>query len=258
MAWCGNYGSVTPTGLASFLSSVSGSLSRLDLDNCHIATGAVMTSVGAMCRSLTHLSLANCHLLKPQDFQALTQLESLVSLNLYRTSIAHSCVISLLCNNRGLENLCLAACNNINGDEVCLILSLWRCSSLTARGVASLGAGCPLMEDLDLGWCLNVQASSGAILSLTEQCRGLKRLYLTAHRQTGDRELSALTALTSLEQLDILGNRNISLGAVSDLLARLTSLRMLDVSFCHQLGEENIGQLVTNYPGVSIKWSWSE
>ncbi len=62
----------------------------------------------------------------------------------------------------------------------------------------------------------------------------------------------------SLEQLDILGNRNVSLGAVSDLLARLTSLRMLDVSFCHQLGEENIGQLVTNYPGVSIKWSWSE
>ena len=57
----------------------------------------------------------------------------------------------------------------------------------------------------------------------------------------------------SLEQLDILGNRNVSLGAVSDLLARLTSLRMLDVSFCHQLGEENIGQLVTNYPGVSIK-----
>ena len=52
----------------------------------------------------------------------------------------------------------------------------------------------------------------------------------------------------SLEQLDILGNRNIS----------LTSLRMLDVSSGHQLGEENIGQLVTNYPGVSIKWSWSE
>ena len=268
MAWCGNYGSMNPANLASFLTSVSGSLTRLDLDNCHIATGAVMTSVGTQCRSLTHLSLANCHLLKPQDFQTLTQLESLVSLNLYRTSIGHSCVISLLCNNRGLENLCLAACNNINGDEVCLILShcqpslrvldLWRCSSLTARGVASLGAGCPLLEDLDLGWCLNVQASSGAILSLTEQCRGLKRLYLTAHRQTGDRELSALTALTSLEQLDILGNRNVSLGAVSDLLARLTSLRMLDVSFCHQLGEENIGQLVTNYPGVSIKWSWSE
>ena len=137
--------------------------------------------------------------------------------------------------------------------------------SLTSSGVpASLpGAwrrGLARGQDLDLGWCLNVQASSGAILSQTEQCRGLTRLYLTAHRQTGDRELAALANLTSLEQLDILGNRNVSLGAVSDLLARLTSLRMLDVSFCHQhqLGEENMGQLVTSYPGVSIRWSWSD
>ena len=118
MSWCGNYGSVTPASLSNFLNLVSGSLTRLDLDNCHIATGAVMTSVGATCLSLTHISLANCHLLKPPDFQALTQIETLVSLNLYRTSIAHSCVISLLCNNRGLENFCLAACNNINGDAV--------------------------------------------------------------------------------------------------------------------------------------------
>ena len=82
------------------------------------------------------------------------------------------------------------------------------------------GRGLARGQDLDLDWCLNVQASSGAILSLTEQCRGLKRLYLylTAYRKTGDRELAALTNLTSLEQLDILG-------AVSDLLARLTSPR---------------------------------
>lgn len=268
MAWCGNYGSVTPASLASFLTSVSSTVTHLNFNNCHIATGTVLTILGSQCKILTHLSLANCHLLSPQDFQALTQLESLVSLNLYRTTIAHSCVISLLCNNRTLEHLSLAACNNINGDEVCLILShcqhklrvldLWRCSSLTGRGVASLSSGCPLLEDLDLGWCLNVQASSGAILSLTEQCSSLRRLYLTAHRQTGDRELAALSNLTSLEQLDILGNRNVSLAAVSDLLARLTSLKMLDVSFCHQLGEENIGQLINNYPGVSIKWSWSE
>ena len=78
MAWCGNYGSVTSASLSSFLNS--GSLPRLDLDNCHIATGAVITSAGAMCTSLDHLSLANYHLLKPQDFQALTQLETLVSL----------------------------------------------------------------------------------------------------------------------------------------------------------------------------------
>ena len=197
LSWCGNYGSLSPASLASLVAAVSPSLQQLSLDNCHIATGAVLTAIGSHCRQLTHLSLANCHLLKPQHFQALAPLETLVSLNLYRTSIQHSCVISLLCNNRGLQNLSLAACSHIAGDEVCLVLAhcqprlrcldLWRCSSLTGRGVASLAAGCPLLEDLDLGWCLNVQASSGAILALTEHCRGLRRLFLTAHRQTGDR-----------------------------------------------------------------------
>ena len=268
LSWCGNYGSISPASLSTFLSSVSSSLTRLCLDNCHIATGAVLTSLARANTQLTHLSLANCHLLKPQDFQPLTQLEGLVSLNLYRTSIQQATVISLLCNNRGLLHLSLAACNNIHGDEVCIVLGhcqpqlevldLWRCSSLTGRGVSALALGCHHLTDLDLGWCLNVQASSGAILALSESCLGLKRLLLTAHRQTGDRELQSLSQLQQLQQLDILGNRNVSLGAVSDLLARVTSLRLLDVSFCHHLGETNIAQLMSQYPQVSIKWSFTD
>ena len=70
--------------------------------------------------------------------------------------------------------------------------------------------------------------------------------------------LAQLSKLSQLEQLDILGNRNVSLAAVSDLLARLPTLRMLDVSFCHQLGESNIAQVISHYPGVSIKWSFTD
>ena len=268
LSWCGNYGSLSPASLSTFLTSVASSLTRLCLDNCHIATGAVLTSLTRSNPPLTHLSLANCHLLKPQDFQPLTQLDSLVSLNLYRTSIQQACVISILCNNRSLLHLSLAACNNIHGDEVCIVLGhcqphlqvldLWRCSSLTGRGVSALALGCHHLTDLDLGWCLNVQASSGSILALSESCHDLRRLLLTAHRQTGDRELAALANLKKLQQLDILGNRNVSLAAVSDLLARVTSLKLLDVSFCHQLGETNIGQLISQYPHVSIKWSFTD
>ena len=118
--------------------------------------------------------------------------------------------------------------------------------------------GCPHLADLDLDWCLNVQASYGAILALTEYCTTLKRIFLTAHRQTGDRELVALSKLPQPEQLDILGNRNVTLTAVQDLLASVTTLKMLDISFCHQLGEENIAQLISVYPGVSIKWSFTD
>jgi Leucine-rich repeat (LRR) protein len=137
------------------------------------------------------------------------------------------------------------------------VLDLWRCSTLTARGVAGLAA-CSRLKDLDLGWCLGVQAATGALLSLVEACQGLRRLCLTAHRQTGDRELAALGSLPGLEQLDILGNRTVSLGAVQQLLAALPSLRLLDCSFCEQLGEQGVCQLRAAHPGVAIKWSFTD
>ena len=43
-----------------------------------------------------------------------------------------------------------------------------------------------------------------------------------------------------------------------ELLASTPTLRLLDVSFCHQLGEESIGQVISHYPGVSIKWSFTD
>ena len=267
LSWCGSYGNISPAGLAQFITAVGPQLTHLRLDNCHVATTLVLEAVGTTCCVLTDLSLANCHLLKSPDFQALTQMETLISLNLYRTTINQSCIISLLCNNRSLENISLAACNNINGDEVCLVLShcqphlrcldLWRCSTLTGRGVAAL-ASCSELTDLDLGWCLNVQASSGALVALMEACPNLTRLFLTAHRQTGDRELVAMSHLPKLSQLDILGNRNVSLAAVADLLANVPTLTLLDVSFCEQLGEGNIAQLMLQYSEVSIKWSFTD
>jgi len=264
LSWCGNYGSVSPASLAALVMRVAGQLERLVLDNCHVATGEVLTAVGT-CTALTSLSLSNCHLLRPQDFQALCGLQELQSLNLYRTAVQQSCVLSLLCSNRGLACLSLAACSNLLGDEVCLVLAhcqaaslisldLWRCSSLTARGVTALAA-CTRLTDLDLGWCLNVGAG---LISLTENCPDLRRVFLTAHRQTGDRDLAALAALPRLAQLDILGNRNVSLGAVTDLLARAPNLALLDISFCHQLGEASIAQLISQYPEVSIKWSFTD
>merc|ERR1719397_2022717 len=230
LSWCGNYGGLTPTSLSSFLASVGPQLTLLRLDCCHVATVDVLEKIGENCTSLTHLSLANCHLLKPADFQALSPLEHLISLNLYRSSVSQTALLAILCNNRDLQNLNLSACPNIQGDEVCLVLSccqphltcldLWRCSSLTARGVAALAA-----------------------------CTQLK---------TGDRELAALATLPSLEQLDILGNRNVSLTAVQELVASLPNLKLLDCSFCDQLGEQGVCQLRAQYPDVAIQWSFTD
>ena len=83
LSWCGNYGKISPASMAQFLSTVGHQLTHLRLDNCHVATTLVLEAIGSTCSVLIDLSLANCHLLKSPAFQALTPLESLISLNLY-------------------------------------------------------------------------------------------------------------------------------------------------------------------------------
>jgi len=267
LSWCGNYGKLTPQSLQDFLENCGHNLRNIRLDNCHVATGQVLQSLVKHCGKITSISLGNCHLLNIVDFQILSSLTNLESLNLYRTVIGQPAMISILCNNPKLKHLCLAACSNIDGDEVCMYLShcqpyletidLWRCSSVTERGIGAL-SHCDKLRDIDVGWCLGIQGTSGAMAHLVECCPDIQRLYLTAHRQTGDREVKAISGLKKLQQLDILGNRNVSLATLQDLMKSIGSLRLLDISFCDQLGDSNVNQLRKDYPNVDIKWSFAD
>jgi len=240
LSWCGNYGKLSPQALQNFLENCGHNLRNIRLDNCHVATGQVLQSVVEHCGKISSISLANCHLLNIVDFQVLSSLTNLESLNLYRTVIGQPAMISILCNNPKLKHLCLAACSNIDGDEVCMYLShcqpclesidLWRCSSVTERGIGAL-SHCDKLRDVDVGWCLGIQGTSGAMAHLVECCPDIERLYLTAHRQTGDREVKAIAGLKKLRQLDILGNRNVSLSTIQDLMKSVESLELLDISF---------------------------
>jgi len=266
MSWCGNYGKIKPSSFVEFLEYAGPSLQFLRLDNCHVATRDVLEAIVRNAKNLKDLSLGNCHLLNLVDFHVLTGLTNLESLNLYRTTVGQSTVLSILCGNRNIRNLCLACCPNIDGDDICIVLShcqtelecldLWRCSSLTDRGILNL-ATCSKLRDLDIGWCLGIQVVTGALVHLIESCPELQRLYLTAHRQTGDRELIAVAKLKHLEQLDILGNRNVTLSTIQELLAAVPSLKLLDASFC-ELGDSNVLQLRRDYPNVDIKWSFTD
>lgn len=267
LSWCGNYGKLTPSMLQEFLKQCGHNLNKIRLDNCHVATGQVLQTLVKYSPKICDISLANCHLLNIIDFQILSSLTNLESLNLYRTVINQPAVISILCNNRKLRHLCLASCANIDGDEVCMYLShcqpnleiidFWRCNSISERGINAL-THCSFLKDIDLGWCLGIQGTSGAIAHLVECCPDLERVYLTAHRQTGDREVRAISGLKNLKQLDILGNRNVTLATVQDLLTSVPSLRLLDISFCDQLGDSNVDQLRQDFPDLHIKWSFSD
>ncbi len=87
-----------------------------------------------------------------------------------------------------LTHLCLASCGGVRGgDDLCAALSqhcaglasldLWRCATLTARGVAELagGAGAQAIRELDLGWCAGVDATTGCIDRLAQRCNNMER-----------------------------------------------------------------------------------
>lgn len=85
-------------------------------------------------------------------------------------------------------------------------LDLWRNKSLTDAGILSLAEGCPLLEELDIGWCSNVAAVSECILYLTTKCRKLRKLFLTALRSVSDIVINALADnCPGVEQVDVLG-----------------------------------------------------
>jgi F-box/leucine-rich repeat protein 4 len=83
----------------------------------------------------------------------------------------------------------VSSCCNLNVDDVCVALSaynknlisldLWRTTNLTSRGVFILAKGLPLLEELDLGWCLGVNAQSGCIVALAKGCPKLVKASQT-------------------------------------------------------------------------------
>jgi hypothetical protein len=71
-------------------------------------------------------------------------------------------------------------------DEICLVLStcnknlisldFWRNTNLTSRGVFILAKGLPHLEEVDLGWCLGVNAQTGCIVALAKGCQKLAKV----------------------------------------------------------------------------------
>lgn len=158
----------------------------------------------------------------------------------------------------------IGACSKVNGDDICQSLSnfclqlttldLWRCQSLTSRGVNHLST-LRNLQDLDLGWCVNVLSSSGCIVTLVNSCANLERLLLSAHRQTSDVDIMAISTQLSrsLRQFSCMGSRNISAESIFSLASHCGLLDLLDISYCENL-ESRIFQreLCSLLPGCHV------
>ena len=163
-----------------------------------------------------------------------------------------------------IECLNLSCCSQISADEVCLVLSqighplisleLWRVTSLSATGISLLAQNFPQLKELDIGWCSMVNSSNGCLVELAQGCRQLEKLFLTALRQTSDRDILEIAAnLTNLKQFDIMGTRLVTFQSVDELLQRCPDIELLDISYCEQLEDkERVGELLDKYPDCHI------
>jgi hypothetical protein len=92
-----------------------------------------------------------------------------------------------------LTHLNVSSCGHLHGDELCKLLKnhapnlvsleMFRVQNLSARGVFHL-AHLVKMRELDIGWCNSIDYSTGCMLELIQNCVELRKLFLTAHRQT--------------------------------------------------------------------------
>ncbi len=142
-------------------------------------------------------------------------MKNLRRLNLYRTRINKSSILKFLLLNdmkyvpeifvrtysllptltrcSRLTHLNVSSCGLLHGDELCKLLKnhaphlvaleMFRIQNLTSRGVFHIAKLIHLQE-LDVGWCNTVDHSTGCVLELIQNCRQLRKLFLTAHRQT--------------------------------------------------------------------------
>ena len=93
----------------------------------------------------------------------------------------------------------------------------------------------PNLTDLDIGWCSNVNPGSGCIRNLAAGCTKLERIILSAQRQLTDQDIQAVAQLKNLRQLNIMGTRNISPGAIFQLASNCPELELLDIGYCDLL-----------------------
>ncbi|XP_053507569.1 F-box/LRR-repeat protein 4 isoform X1 [Ictalurus furcatus] len=276
MSWTGNRGAVTASGFCSFIKACGASLVCLELSCCHFLNDMCLEVIAQTCVSLQELDLASCDRLEPQAFNHIAKLARLRRLILYRTKIEQTAILSILTFCTELRHLNLGSCVMIEDyDVVVSVLSarcrslvsldLWRCRSLSERGLAELVSGCGVLEELDLGWSSALHSGSalhGGSASFRHAARRLsrlRRLYLTANRNICDADLEHIaTHCPALEHLDILGTRLVSPAALRRLLQSCPRLRLLDVSFCSQIDMRTVQELSVLFPNVSIKKSFTQ
>ncbi|XP_063240134.1 F-box/LRR-repeat protein 4 isoform X1 [Bacillus rossius redtenbacheri] len=267
LSWCGSLRSVTADHFARFIGDCGCQLTHLRLNCCKFVNNASMVLIAEKWKNLKELAVQNCNDITDSGFFSLSTLKGLERLDLYHTLITVEPLKAIIMASPCLKHINLGSCSKIaNMDEVARALGahcaglvsvdVWKTCSLTPAGVRAL-AGCSRLQEVDLGWCLGVNAPDDCLVALAHGCPRLRKLFLAALKSVGDRDLEPFVRLCpGLEQVDLLGMRNISSGLCLQFLSRLPRLRLLDVSFCDQIQDAEVACWRSFFPHVSIKCSF--
>ncbi|XP_054577906.1 F-box/LRR-repeat protein 4 isoform X6 [Eptesicus fuscus] len=270
LSWTGNRGFISVAGFSRFLKVCGSELVRLELSCSHFLNETCLEIISEMCPHLQELNLSSCDKLPPQAFNHIAKLCGLKRLVLYRTKVEQTALLSILNFCSELQHLSLGSCVMIEDYDVIAsmigakckklrTLDLWRCKNITENGIAELASGCPLLEELDLGWCPTLQSSTGCFAKLARQLPNLQKLFLTANRSVCDTDIEELACnCTRLRQLDILGTRMVSPVSLRKLLESCKDLSLLDVSFCSQIDNRAVLEFNGSFPNVFIKKSFTQ
>lgn len=271
LSWCGNRGMISLYGFKKFLSVCSvEDLVCLRLACCSFVDGAVLQCIASECVNLQELDLHCCRRIVSNAFAHVSKLKKLQRFVAYRTSIDSSSIIAIIRSCPEMEHLNLGSCTTIqNYDDVAInlgnycrvlkSLDVWRAKTLTDIGLKALGTGCQQLEELDAGWCTDLHSGTGCFVEFTQNCSHLKKLFLTANRTVCDRDLEAVAKYSRhLQQLDILGTREVSIQSILRVLNECKELQFLDLSFCSGIEPSLINIWKQKFPHVSIKRSYQD
>ncbi|XP_018329735.1 F-box/LRR-repeat protein 4 isoform X2 [Agrilus planipennis] len=264
LSWCGNDNMISEEIFVEFLQKCGSYLTHLSLGNCDFVKMTSLEQIGK-CQEITDLRLRNAQCCSWR-YNALANLKKLTALDLYSSNIVDDLLIDILKSNPNLKHLIIDFCSDLERlDQVTKVASQynknlitwssWKTQSLTSVGVTNL-ARCNLLKELDLGWCLLLSDPGDCLERIAHGCKDLRRLIISGWRGINDHLLlPVIRSCKNLTQLDLLGVKTISKDIVERILASLSKLELLEISFCDSINSEQVAVWRQQYPQVTIQRS---
>ncbi|XP_074051397.1 F-box and leucine-rich repeat protein 13 [Macrotis lagotis] len=207
------------TGLRTFLGGPSSSkLRELNLTNCAQISDLALAQIGERCRSLNYLIVRNCTQLTDCGIEFITQLPNLISVDLSGTNITDE-ALTLLSSHKKLKELTVSECGFI-----------------TDSGIKEFCQLTPILELLDISYCLKL---SGEILKiLSAKCFSITSLSIAGCPKMNDIAIKILSKKCHyLHILDISGCICLTDKAIEYLLEGCKQLRVLKMRYCRRISK---------------------